>query len=144
MRIFKLKEIREDSDKTQQEIADILKVKRGTYASWECGVDIIPTRMLFNFANYYHKSIDYILLLSNKNNSVNYNKPINKISIGKRLKSIRDKASLTQEQIAKSVGINQSTWWAYEKGKTLITTSTLIELSKKYNYSVDWVLGRIN
>lgn len=33
MKIFKLKEIRENSDKTQQEIAEILKIKRGTYTS---------------------------------------------------------------------------------------------------------------
>ena len=40
-----LKEAREEKY-TQAEIAEILGVKRGTYASWECGSDIIPAKQL--------------------------------------------------------------------------------------------------
>lgn len=46
--------------------------------------------------------------------------------------------------MANSININQSTWWAYEKGKTLITTNSLLELNKVYNYSIDYILGRID
>ena len=38
--------------------------------------------------------------------------------------------NLSQGKIAKSININQSTWWAYEKGKTLITINFLIELNE--------------
>lgn len=143
MKLIRLKEIREEYSNTQQEIADILNIKRGTYASWECGSDIIPTKQLFNFANYYEKSIDYILNLSNKNINIINKKNIDKLIIGKNLKIIRKNLNLSQFKIAESIGINQSTWWAYEKGKTLITTTSLIALFEKYNYSIDWILGRI-
>ncbi len=138
-----LKDIRENNDNTQQEIADILNVKRGTYASWECGSDLIPTRKLYIYANYYKKSIDYIMGLSEENTKIICNKDIDLNLIGERLKIIRDKENLSQSKIAESIGINQSTWWAYEKGKTLITTASLISLSKQYKYSIDWILARI-
>lgn len=142
MKLNKLKEIREENENTQQEVADILSIKRGTYASWECGIDMISTEKIFDYANYYHKSIDYILEFSEIDKNIKYNKSINLSLIGNRLIEIRKKLKLSQAQIAKSIHINQSTWWGYEKGKTLITLNSLIELSKKYNYSIDWILGR--
>lgn len=142
MNQFLLKDIRENNDHTQQEISNILNVKRGTYASWECGSDLIPTKKLYIFSNYYQKSIDFILGLSNKNIKIICNNEIDLNIIGERLKIIRKNKNLSQLKIAESIGINQSTWWAYEVGKTLITTSSLIALSKKYKYSIDWILAR--
>ncbi len=143
MKSFLLKDIRENNDNTQQEIAEILKVKRGTYASWECGNDIIPIRKLYLFANYYQKSLDYIVGISDKKDKVICNKEIDLTFIGERLKTIRISNDLSQAKIAESIDINQSTWWAYEKGKTLITTTSAIALSQKYNYSIDWILARV-
>ena len=143
MKFVRLKKIREDNDNTQQEIADILGVKRGTYASWESGTDTIPITKIYEYANHYSKSIDYILGLSNKNIDVTYNKDFNLEQISERLKLVRLESDLSQKRFSDSIGINQSTWWSYENGRTLIKTSSLIMLSKKYNYSIDWIFGRI-
>lgn len=142
MIILKLKEIRENNFDTQLKIADILGVQRGTYASWECNNDLIPTKRLFMFANHYHKSIDYIIELSKFDETIFYNEDINLNIIGKNLQTIRKKLQLTQLKFAESIGINQSTYWAYENGKNLITTSSLISIATKYGYSTDWILGR--
>ena len=145
VKFVRLKKIREDNDNTQQEIADILKVKRGTYASWECGTDTMPLSKIFEYALFYNKSIDYILDLSNRNPELSFNKKtINLTFVGKKLKEVRCISELSQAKFAESIGINQSTWWAYENGKTLISTTSLITLAKKYNISVDWILGIIN
>lgn len=142
MKLSNLKGLREDNDKTQKDMADILNVKRGTYASWECGSDIIPIEHLYKIANYYNSSIDYILNISSKNEKLNNNKTIDKIKVGEKLKLIRKEQNLTQMKFANSLGINQSTWWAYENSVNMITTSTLHEISRKYNYSIDWILDR--
>lgn len=142
MKLFRLKDIREDHDYTQKEVADMLDVKRGTYASWECGTDIIPLKKLYKYANHFQKSIDYLLELTNKNIPIICTKDLDLKLISHRLKEIRKNLGLTQAQLSKSIGINQSTWWAYENGKTLITTHSLIVLSKISGCSVDKILGR--
>ena len=49
---------------------------------------------------------------------------------------------MAQLPFAESLNINQSTYWAYENGKTLITTTTLIKKKKNYNVSIDKILNR--
>lgn len=57
-------DLRIDSDKTQQEIADILICNRQVYARYEKGIREIPVSMLIKIAKYYNVSTDYILELT--------------------------------------------------------------------------------
>ena len=68
MKFEKMKEIREEKEMKQREIAEILGVDRSTYAGWETGKDTIPLRKLFELSNYYKLSIDYITGLKKRNN----------------------------------------------------------------------------
>lgn len=62
----RLKDLREDSDKTQADIADLLNCKQQTYSNYETGKREIPYEVLINLANYYETSTDYILGLTNE------------------------------------------------------------------------------
>ena len=66
MKLQRLKELRLENALTQSDLAKILNVRRGTYASWECGSDMIPTIQLYNVAKYFGISTDYILNIENK------------------------------------------------------------------------------
>ena len=136
-----LKNIRNELELTQEDIANILNVKRGTYASWECGSDTIPTMQLYKLAEYYQVNIDYLVDLDKKH-KVFCNKELNKEAIGNNLLRLRKKLNMAQLPFSESLNINQSTYWAYENGKTLITTTTLITLAKNYNVSIDKILNR--
>ncbi|MDR0293450.1 MAG: helix-turn-helix domain-containing protein [Oscillospiraceae bacterium] len=57
----KLEDLRVDHDKTQQEIADILKCKREVYRRYEKGIRGIPVWAVIQLADYYKTSTDYIL-----------------------------------------------------------------------------------
>ena len=59
--LSKLKDIREDNDISQEEMAKILGVNRSTYSLWELGINIIPLKKLCDFADYFNYSIDYVL-----------------------------------------------------------------------------------
>lgn len=61
--LMKLKELREDRDLTQQQIADILNCKQNTYQQYESGKRQIPTQVLIKLCLYYNVSADYILEL---------------------------------------------------------------------------------
>ena len=63
--IKRIKDLREDNDKTQQEIADVLKTSQTMYARYERGANELPVHHLITLAYYYKVSTDYILCRTN-------------------------------------------------------------------------------
>ena len=139
-----LKFIREEKELTQKEVADILRVSRSVYAMWEVEKDIIPLLRLNDFCNYFNVSLDYALGFT-KNIEYKYvSKEINKNIIKERLKNLRIKNNLTQEELASILKITRSLISKYETGTNLILTSFLMEYAKYFNISVDYLVGRID
>lgn len=57
----RLRDLREDADKTQREIGALLNTTQQQYAKYESGVQEIPVHHLVTLAAYYDVSTDYIL-----------------------------------------------------------------------------------
>ena len=57
----RIRDLRIDADKTQQEIADMLGTSQTMYARYERGASELPIRHLIKLTKYYHVSTDYIL-----------------------------------------------------------------------------------
>ena len=57
----RLLDLREDSDKTQKEIAALLGIDQRVYSNYETGKREIPVRHLIVLADYYGTTIDYIV-----------------------------------------------------------------------------------
>ena len=62
----RVRDLREDSDKTQEQIAKILNVYTTTYQRWERGDSEIPCHIVKELSIYYNVSSDYILGLTDK------------------------------------------------------------------------------
>ena len=62
----RLKDLREDCDKTQKEIAEILFITQQQYSLYERGYREIPSSALITLAKFYNVSVDYILGLTDK------------------------------------------------------------------------------
>ncbi len=60
----RIRDLREDRDLTQKEIADYLKCSQVCYSHYENGKRDIPTDVLINLARFYNTSTDYILGLT--------------------------------------------------------------------------------
>lgn len=60
----RIRDLREDRDLTQQDIADYLEMKQSQYSRYERGIRDIPTDILIKLARYYKTSTDYILGLT--------------------------------------------------------------------------------
>lgn len=56
-----IRNLREDNDKTQKELADYLNVKQTTYSKYELGKINIPVEVFIKLADYYGVSVDYLL-----------------------------------------------------------------------------------
>ena len=61
---MRLKEMREDSDIKQKEIAEYLHIKQNTYSQYENEQRQIPIDMLIKLAEFYDTSVDYLLGLT--------------------------------------------------------------------------------
>ncbi len=62
----RIRELREDNDMTQTEIAKILNMSQTGYSKYETGENDVPTLILIKLADFYGVSADYILGLTEK------------------------------------------------------------------------------
>ena len=65
-KINRLKDLREDRDLLQKDIAQILNMSQTGYSKYEVGTNDIPTEILKKLASYYDTSIDYLLCLTDE------------------------------------------------------------------------------
>lgn len=64
--VKRMRDLREDHDKTQQQIADVLGTSQTMYARYERGASELPIRHLMILCRYYRVSADYLLGLSDQ------------------------------------------------------------------------------
>ena len=64
----RIRDLREDSDMTQKQVADYLRMKQPQYNRYERGLRDVPSDVLIALAKLYNTSTDYILELSNDRN----------------------------------------------------------------------------
>lgn len=60
----RLRNLREDKDLSQTEIAKILGMSQTGYSKYETGENDIPTSILIKLAHYHNTSVDYLLGLT--------------------------------------------------------------------------------
>lgn len=138
-----LKNIREEMEMSQNDVAKKLNVARSTYSIWEINKNIIPLKHLLNFCSIFDISIDYALGL-NSIKKYSQKKPFSLNIHCQRLKEIRKEHKYTQDKLAKKLNTDNGVISRYENGKNLILTSFLINYAQIFNISCDYLLGLID
>ena len=62
----RIRDLREDHDLKQKDMAKILNCSQQVYSNYELGQRDIPTEILIRLSEYYKVSVDYLLGLTNK------------------------------------------------------------------------------
>lgn len=62
----RIRDLREDADLSQGDIAKVLHISQRGYSHYERGDNDIPTEALIKLARFYHTSIDYLLGITNE------------------------------------------------------------------------------
>ena len=62
----RIRELREDNDLNQTQLANKLNVSQSTYSRYESGQLDVPTEVLISLSKFYKVSVDYILGLTDK------------------------------------------------------------------------------
>ena len=65
MLFHRIRDLREDNDLTQKQLADYLNCSQVSYSYYEIGRRGIPSDVLIKLAKFYNTSIDYLLGLTN-------------------------------------------------------------------------------
>ena len=63
---LRIRDLREDSDLTQKEIADYLLCDQSLYSKYERGERVLPLDAAVKLAQYYHVSLDYLVGLTDE------------------------------------------------------------------------------
>ncbi len=140
----RLEDLREERDLLKKDVAKEIGVVESVYSEWENDKLSIPTRRIYELANYFEVNIDYMLNLSDKRLHLKSNKDINMEIVATRIKQARKELKFTMRDLAAKLNTSASAICNYEKGKFLILSPFLIELCKISGYSADWILGRID
>ncbi len=62
----RIRDLREDADLTQMQVAGYLGMSQTGYSKYETGENDIPTQVLIALAKFYHTSVDYLLGLTDE------------------------------------------------------------------------------
>ncbi|HFD2043956.1 TPA: helix-turn-helix domain-containing protein [Clostridium perfringens] len=134
---YKLKELRNEKELSQKELANILQVAPSTISMWEQDKREPDGDMIMKIANYFDVSTDYILGRNNNTNSYKYTK-----ELGKRLKSLRESKNLLSKDLAKIMNVEPPTITNWEKGNRFPKEDILIKLADYFDVSLDYLFGR--
>ncbi|MGN1307513.1 MAG: helix-turn-helix domain-containing protein [Faecousia sp.] len=66
----RIRDLREDHDLKQKDMAKILNCSQQVYSNYELGQRDVPTEILIRLSAYYHVSVDYLLGLTDNPNRV--------------------------------------------------------------------------
>ena len=139
-----LKALRERYGLSQRALANIIGVTRQAYNLYENERVTIPLIHLITLCDYFDVSIDYIFGFNKQKKYNNSYKEVDKIKAGKRLKMWRTENKMTQVKLAQILNTTHSVIADYERGRFLISASFIYTISKTYNISSDYLLGKID
>ncbi len=137
--------IREYNDLTQQQVADLLGISRSHYSNCELNIYDAPLPLLNKLCNVYNTNIDYIYYLKDSKDPTPIRvDTIDKHLVANNLKYIMQENNLTQSKVAEILNCSQAVISKYVRGEILILTVFVLELAKKFHFSIDWLIGRTN
>ena len=145
---YRFKEIRDDLELKQHEIAEPTNISRGGYANIESEISNVKLKYLLDYCNEFNFSLDYVCKLTDiptTKSLIRINK-IDKKVMAERLMVIEKENRKQAKDIATELGISKSTYSSYKNPKipNLMQTLMVKKLALKYNYSMDWIIGRSN
>jgi len=143
---FRFREIREELELKQHEVANRIGLSRGGYSNIEAETANIKLKDFLNYCNTFNCTMNYVAKLADVNKSYTLTK-INKIDkhiISKRLSLLEKDNGKEAKDIAKLLGIAKSTYSNYKNVNKNNTIQTLMlrKLSQEYGYTMDWLIGR--
>lgn len=136
----KLKDMREDNDYKQSEIANYIKCDKDRYVKWENGVNAIPLEYVIKLSNFYNVSVSYLLNMT-KEKGVPTIEIFDMNKVASNMRNLRKQNNELQKDISYLLKCSADTISCYENAKNNITTEKAILICEHYNITIEELLS---
>lgn len=136
-----IKDLREDHDYSQNDVATYLKVNRSTYASWENGDNYIPLQIVDKLSILYNVPRSFLLGVTKRKKHLSL-EPMNYDYILKTFNKIKQEKGYTYKDISEKIGVSRSNCYKYYKGIYKMPTSIFILLCEFNNVDIDEICSK--
>lgn len=145
---YRFREIRDEYELKQIEIANKMNISRGAYANIEAETANIKLKDFLVYCNALNFTMDYVANLDKQNriSDIQMIDFIDKNILSERLTILEKENHKQAKDIADELCVQKSTYSEYKNPNStnMIQTLMLKQLAKKYDYSMDWLVGRSN
>ncbi len=139
----RIKDVREDNDYTQNELADKLNVNRSTYANWENGDKLIPLEILDKISVLFNVPFSYLLNNESIKDKTIKIKKLDYDYLLSKLNTIKKNKKYSYQDIGDAIGVTRGTAYKYYNNIMKIPVDKLILLSEFVDSNIDKLLGKI-
>jgi repressor LexA len=129
---YKIKDLRKQKNKTQQQMADILQITQKTYYNYESGTTEAPHEILQKIADYFDVSVDYLLGREIAPNTFD-TACVYSVSFRDTIKILRNKKNLTHKGLADLVKVDVANVIEWEETGRLPNRDTRLKLCEVFN-----------
>ena len=143
---MRLKELREERNLTQMEVAKAIETSQSNIGRWEKGLNEPAASYLIKLANLFNVSTDYLLGISNDFDATPATEEKNAFFetediFSQRLRALRESDKLSQIAFAEKIGFSQAAISSWENNTREPGIEALLRIARFFNVSVDYLVG---
>lgn len=132
----RMRELRERTGRTQEEIADMLEIRRQTYNSYEQGNIMPKTENIIKIAKVLRTTPNYLLGWEEEQEEVNNNS-----IVGSVIRRLREEKRLTLTEVAEEFNIPLKTLKEYENGTKEIPKNIIESFARYFDVEIDNIIA---
>ena len=130
--------LRKNIKLTQERLAKLLNVSRQAISRWEADITIPDTNKIILLADIFECSIDFLLCIDESKEIKELSNEV--VPFNEKLISLRKDNHITQEQLADYLCVSRQSVYKWEFEGVLPEIEKIIEISKLFNVSIDYLL----
>lgn len=138
-----IRKLRKEFNVSQPQLAKEIGFSKSIISLWEIGMRTPCADAVIILSRYFQVSTDYLLKVSDDNTMLHRidDFEVDMSTFTKRLKELRLKKKLSQDQLSYKTGLSQSAIGNWEIGKSIPVATAVVTLAKYFGVTTDYLLG---
>ena len=141
--ISNIRKLRKEFHLSQPQLSKEIGYSKNTISLWEIGTRTPCADVIIILSRYFLVSTDYLLKVTEDNTMLHRIDDFNVdlTTFNKRLKELRIKKNLSQEELARRTNLSQTSIYHWEIGTCPPNSTAVVKLAKYFGVTTDYLLG---